>query len=148
MSRPPFYIVLQTRDLSESRRFYGGVLGGREVNGTADAATFDLYGHHWVCQWNPALGRTGRITTYYNFVQNHGLPVPRAGVILEPTEWDQLAERLVRHQLDFMVEPTRRFRGRPNEESLMIFLDPSGNGLEFKCLHEDCASAPAGSLTQ
>lgn len=150
MATPPFYIVLQARDISEARRFYGNTLGCREFDSTDDSVTFDLYGHHWVCVCNPALGKTGRVSAYYNSFDPSGLPIPRAGVILELRQWTELAERLLNNRVDFMIEPTMLSAGRRQEEALMVLLDPSGNGIAFRSFMDRGACAllePAPSTT-
>jgi extradiol dioxygenase family protein len=53
-------------------------------------------------------------------------------VVLRPGQWAELAERVRRHGVDFVIEPYTRFKGQTGEQSTMFFLDPSGNALEFK----------------
>jgi extradiol dioxygenase family protein len=52
--------------------------------------------------------------------------------VLEPHQWQELAARLRRHQVEWVIEPCVRFRGLPGEQSTLFILDPSGNALEFK----------------
>ena len=132
----PFHIVIQARDLSEARRFYCTALGAVECRAKADSLEFNLYGHHLVCQLNPALGKGGRISSYFNSIEAHGLPVPRCGVVLELSAWRELVDRLVRYDADFIVEPFVRCEGRPSEEAIMVLHDPSGNGLEFRSFRD------------
>jgi hypothetical protein len=47
-------------------------------------------------------------------------------------EWQQLAERLKRQRVQFVIEPCIRFKDAPGEQATLFFLDPSGNALEFK----------------
>jgi len=47
-------------------------------------------------------------------------------------EWHELAARLRRAGVKFIIEPYIRFRGQPGEQATMFLLDPSGNALEFK----------------
>jgi extradiol dioxygenase family protein len=65
-------------------------------------------------------------------VDDHAVPVPHCGVVLEMPEWERLAERLKQHGVRFVVEPYVRFKGQPGEQATLFFLDPSGNALEFK----------------
>ena len=140
MRLAPFHLIVQARDLPEAQRFYGTVFGCREIGMASDSVKFDFHGHQWTCQWNPALGKTGRIAAYYNPIDSHGLPVPRGGLVLPRLQWHALAARLARQQVDFMIEPTIRAVGAAQEEALMLFLDPSGNALEFKSLPAGGAS--------
>jgi uncharacterized protein len=62
--------------------------------------------------------------------------VPHCGVVLRPKQWVELAERLRRQGVDFLIEPCTRFRGQAGEQSTMFFLDPTGNALEFKAFQD------------
>lgn len=123
---------MQVRDIAEARTFYKGVLGCAEGRSSADWVDFDLYGHQFVCHFNPALGPDGRIGAHFNPVDGDSVPVPHCGVVLEMPEWEALAERLRRHGVSFVIEPHVRFAGAPGEQATMFLLDPSGNALEFK----------------
>jgi uncharacterized protein len=128
----PFHLAIQVRDIAEARRFYGGVLGCAEGRSDRDWVDFDLYGHQLVCHLNPRLGPQGRIASLFNPVDGHGVPVPHCGVVLEGAQWRELAERLKRHEVEWVIEPCVRFAGSPGEQSTLFILDPSGNALEFK----------------
>jgi uncharacterized protein len=128
----PFHVALQVRDITEARRFYGGMLGCPEGRSAPDWVDFDLYGHQLVCHLNPRLGRDGRITSHFNPVDGHGVPVPHCGVVLEGSQWTGLAARLREHEVEWVIEPCTRFAGQPGEQSTLFILDPSGNALEFK----------------
>jgi uncharacterized protein len=132
MALTPFHIAVQVRDIAEARRFYGGVLGCPEGRSDRDWVDFNLFGHQFVCHLNPKLGAEGRIGAHYNPVDDHAVPVPHCGVVLEMPEWERLAERLKQHGVRFVVEPYVRFKGQPGEQATLFFLDPSGNALEFK----------------
>jgi extradiol dioxygenase family protein len=51
-------------------------------------------------------------------------------------DWSDLAERVKRHAIHFIIEPYTRFRGLPGEQATMFFLDPTGNALEFKSFQD------------
>ncbi len=97
---------------------------------------FNLFGHQFVCHLNPALGPEGRISSHYNPVDGHGVPVPHFGVVLEMENWQTLAARLKQHGIKFVIEPYIRFKGEPGEQATLFFLDPSGNALEFKAFKD------------
>ena len=67
-----------------------------------------------------------------NPVDGHEVPVPHFGVVLSPSDWKQLAERVRSANIPFVIEPYTRFEGQVGEQSTMFFLDPAGNALEFK----------------
>jgi extradiol dioxygenase family protein len=132
----PFHVALQVRDIAEARRFYSGVLGCAEGRSARDWVDFNLYGHQLVCHLNPALGPRGRIDSHFNPVDGHGVPVPHCGVVLESGQWRELAARLRRHEVEWVIEPCARFAGAPGEQSTLFVLDPSGNALEFKSFED------------
>jgi uncharacterized protein len=128
----PFHVAVQVRDLAEARHFYGAVLGCPEGRSDQHWIDFDLFGHQFVCHLNPDLGRDGRIVSHFNGVDGHGVPVPHFGVVLEMSEWQQLADRLRARQVPMVIEPYIRFAGQVGEQATMFLLDPTGNALEFK----------------
>lgn len=62
--------------------------------------------------------------------------MPHFGAILPMQEWHVLAERLRKHHVSFVLEPSIRFAGEPGEQATMFFLDPSGNPIELKGFNE------------
>ena len=48
MSRPRFHLAFPVRDLTEARRFYGGLLGCPEGRSSPEWVDFDFYGHQIV----------------------------------------------------------------------------------------------------
>jgi len=132
----PFHVALQVRDIAEARRFYSGVLGCGEGRSAPEWVDFNLYGHQLVCHLNPSLGPKGRLGSHFNPVDGHGVPVPHCGVVLEQAQWDELAARLKRHEVEWVIEPCTRFAGAPGEQSTLFILDPSGNALEFKSFRD------------
>jgi extradiol dioxygenase family protein len=132
----PFHIAVQVRDIAEARRFYKDILGCAEGRSDAHWVDFNLYGHQFVCHLNPDLGRDGKLTSHFNPVDGHGVPVPHCGVVLRIKQWAELAERLQQRGVEFLIEPCTRFKGQTGEQSTMFFLDPSGNALEFKSFQD------------
>jgi extradiol dioxygenase family protein len=132
----PFHVAIQVRDIAEARRFYGDILGCAEGRSAPQWVDFNLYGHQFVCHLNPHLGSAGKLTSHFNPVDGQGVPVPHFGVVLRPTQWALLAERLRGHGVEFVIEPCTRFKGQAGEQSTMFFLDPTGNALEFKAFKD------------
>jgi extradiol dioxygenase family protein len=136
MELTPFHIAVQVRNIAEARHFYTEVLGCPEGRSDTDWVDFNLYGHQFVCHLNPVLGSEGQVASHYNPVEGQGVPVPHCGVVLEMNQWNELAERLNRHRVKFVIEPYIRFVGAPGEQATMFLLDPSGNALEFKAFRD------------
>ena len=129
----PFHLAFPVRDISEARTFYGGLLQCPEGRSDETWVDFNLFGHQIVAHLSPDDG-AGKV--HHNPVDSHDVPVPHFGVVLAWSDWEQLAERLKKHQVQFVIEPYIRFQGRPGEQATMFFLDPSGNALEFKAFRD------------
>ena len=125
--RSLFHLAINVRDLDESRRFYGGVLGCAEGRSTDTWVDFDFFGHQLSLHLGPLLQtqRTGR-------VGDQLVPMPHFGLVLALDDWQQLAQRLEAAGTDFVMKPQVRFEGQPGEQWTMFFVDPSGNPLEVK----------------
>lgn len=130
MSPPPFHFAFPVDDLAAARRFYGDLLGCPEGRSAAHWVDFDLHGHQIVAHLAPDAVRA-RAT---NPVDGDDVPVPHFGLVLEMEQWRELARRLKRAGVQFVIEPTVRFEGQPGEQATMFLLDPSGNALEFKAM--------------
>jgi len=132
MKLTPFHLAIQVRDLAEARQFYGINMGfpeGRSCNQWID---FDMLGHQLVVHLNPNIGVNGKLINLVNSVDEHGVPVPHFGVVLEIDDWQRLADKVKSFISEFIIEPYVRFAGQPGEQRTMFFTDPSGNALEFK----------------
>ena len=51
-------------------------------------------------------------------------------------DWVKLSERLKNNNVEFIIEPTIRFKGKPGEQATLFFKDPEGNALEFKAFKD------------
>jgi extradiol dioxygenase family protein len=125
----PFHIAFPVDDLHAARSFYGGVLGCPEGRSSERWIDFNLYGHQIVAHLAPR--RADALATA-NLVDGDEVPVPHFGVVLDPRLWGELADRLTRAAVPFVIEPHTRFKGEAGEQSTMFFHDPAGNALEFK----------------
>ena len=132
MTRPRFHLAFPVRDLSEARRFYGGLLGCPEGRSSPEWVDFDFYGHQIVAH----LCEPG-VQTATNEVDGENVPVRHFGVIMELPEWESITAKLRAAGVTFIIEPQVRFKGLPGEQATCFFLDPSGNALELKAFADD-----------
>ncbi|HEY0111535.1 MAG TPA: VOC family protein [Allosphingosinicella sp.] len=130
MSLPPFHLAFPVHDLEAARGFYGGLLGCPEGRSAAHWIDFDFFGHQIVTHFSPDARPRG----HHNPVDGHDVPVPHFGAVLDMPTWEALAERLRAAGVEFVIEPTVRFRGQAGQQATMFFLDPSGNALEIKAM--------------
>ena len=128
----PFHLAIQVHDLNQAREFYGTILGCSEGRSTASWIDFNLYGHQLVCHLNKNM----ELQTHSNAVDEHDVPVPHFGVVLNMDDWEELAQRLRDQKVDFIIEPYIRFGDQPGKQGTMFFSDPSGNAIEFKAFRD------------
>ncbi|MEL6368690.1 MAG: VOC family protein [Pseudomonadota bacterium] len=129
----PFHLALPVTDLDQTRRFYTELMRcpiGREASRWLD---LDFFGHQ------VTLHRVDTIETSdgHNDVDADHVPARHFGVILKPSDWRELADRMVAAGVQFIIEPKIRFEGQVGEQATMFFRDPSGNALEFKSFAND-----------
>src|SRR6476469_966564 len=130
---PPFHLAFPVHDLEAARAFYGGLLGCPEGRSAAEWIDFDFFGHQIVAHLDPAM----RPRPHHNPVDGRDVPVPHFGAVLPLDEWERIAERLqAAEAVEFVIEPTIRFRGEAGEQATMFFRDPSGNALEIKAMRD------------
>ncbi|MDQ3322161.1 MAG: VOC family protein [Acidobacteriota bacterium] len=123
-----FHLAFPVKDLDESRRFYGEILGCEEGRSSNEWIDFNLFGHQIVAHLAPdAVG-----IKHKNEVDADHVPVPHFGIVLPMNEFKSFAENLKSRGVEFIIEPKIRFAGEVGEQATMFFLDPSGNALEFK----------------
>lgn len=132
MSLTPFHIAVPVRDISEAREFYGRTLGFEEGRSDDHWVDFNFFGHQFVVHLDPTLGPGGQVPRISNPVDDHAVPVPHYGVIMQFDDWKVFADKMRTVIDEFIIEPYIRFEGQPGEQGTMFFLDPSGNALEFK----------------
>jgi uncharacterized protein len=132
-TRPRFHLAFPVSDLAEARSFYGQLLGCKEGRSAPEWVDFDFFGHQIVAHLStPETGHKA-----HNFVDGDAVPVRHFGVILTMSEWQDLAEKLEKSGIAFVIQPEVRFRGLPGEQATFFITDPSGNALEFKAFADD-----------
>jgi len=129
---PPFHLAFPVTSLDVARAFYGGVLGCPEGRSNEAWVDFDFYGHQIVAHLAPEEARQARAST----VDGDPVPVRHFGVVLSMHEWRELADKLARAKVNFLIAPRVRFEGQVGEQATMFVLDPCGNALEFKAFDD------------
>lgn len=124
----PFHLAIPVQELEEARKFYGTTLNCCEGRSSDKWVDFDFYGHQLVIHEVV----NSKANSGSNPVDGHNVPVPHFGVILKWTDFHDLADRVRKAGVSFIIEPYIRFEGEPGEQVTMFFNDPSGNALEFK----------------
>lgn len=129
----PFHLAFPVHDLKEARGFYGELLGCAEGRSDTHWIDFDFFGHQITAHLADGKSRDAAV----NAVDKEAVPIPHFGVVLTMPDWEELAEKLKNAKVDFIIEPTIRFKGKPGEQATMFLRDPAGNALEFKGMADD-----------
>jgi len=128
----PFHLAFPVDNLEKTREFYTQILGCREGRSSDRWIDFDMFGHQVVAH---LIDKVEKVQT--NPVDGDDVPASHFGVILELEDWEALADRLKKIDMNFIIEPHIRFKGEAGEQATMFFLDPCGNALEFKAFKND-----------
>ena len=131
---PPFHLAIRVRNLTESRDFYGKLLGCEEGRSSTTWVDFNFFGHQLVCHVAPNYPSVSEDAS--NVVDGHDVPVPHFGAVLDMAHFEGLSARLKKGGISFVIEPHIRFKGGPGEQATMFLLDPSGNAIEFKAFRD------------
>lgn len=132
MAIQPFHLAFPVKDLQEAHQFYSGLLGCKTGRSSDQWIDFDFFGHQVVAHLSPDETREAA----QNQVDGDNVPVRHFGVVLSMSQWQELADKLRKENVSFIIEPHIRFKGQPGEQATMFFLDPSGNALEFKAFQD------------
>jgi len=128
----PFHLAIPVDDISKARDFYGVTLNLPEGRSDTSWQDYDLFGHQLVIHQVADY----KIMRFFNPVDDHAVPLPHFGVVLKWEDFNSLAERLKKDQIEFVIEPYIRFKDQPGEQATMFFYDPAGNALEFKAFKD------------
>jgi extradiol dioxygenase family protein len=127
----PFHYAFPVHNLELAKHFYGTVMGCEEGRSSEKWQDYSLYGHQIVAHW---VGDDYRNLDYFNPVDGDEVPVPHFGIALSVEQFHELAERLKKYGIAFIIAPHLRFEDDPGQQWTMFFKDPSGNNLEFKAM--------------
>ena len=132
---PPFHLAIPVRNIAEARAFYGDLLGCPEGRSSDAWVDFNFFGHQLVVHLHHDSSKQRAVETS-SLVDDHDVPVPHFGAVLDLDSWTRLSEKLKAANIRFVVEPHIRFKGQSGEQATMFLLDPSGNAIEFKAFQD------------
>jgi len=128
-----FHYAFKVKDLASTRDFYINILGCSEGRSTDSWVDFDLYGN----QLSAHIGVLDKELDYCGNVDGINVPIPHFGCLLSSTQFIELADRLEKSKVKFIVKPQVRYKGKSGQQQTMFVLDFSGNPLEFKSFDDD-----------
>ncbi len=124
----PFHLAFPVNNLEKTRQFYESLLGCRVGRISDRWIDFDFWGSQITAHLTE--GEINKPSD--NPVDGHNVPIRHFGAILKWEDWENMAQKLRQHGIQFIIEPYIRFKGEAGEQATMFFLDPSGNAIEFK----------------
>ncbi len=127
----PFHLAIPVSNLEKSVIYYRDILGLKEGRSSSKWADFDFFGHQLVCHVSNNINEQ-----IINPVDGEDVPVPHFGVVLSIEEFEEFLLKINDKDIDFIIEPTIRFKGEVGEQRTMFFRDPSGNAIEIKAFKD------------
>ena len=127
----PFHLAIPVSNLEKSVIYYRDILGLKEGRSSSKWADFDFFGHQLVCHVSNNINEQ-----IINPVDGEEVPVPHFGVVLSIEEFEAFLLKINDKDIDFIIEPTIRFKGEVGEQRTMFFRDPSGNAIEIKAFKD------------
>ena len=127
----PFHLAIPVSNLEKSVIYYRDILGLKEGRSSNKWADFDFFGHQLVCHVSNSINEQ-----ISNPVDGEEVPVPHFGVVLSIEEFEEFLLKINDKEIDFIIEPTIRFKGEVGEQRTMFFRDPSGNAIEIKAFKD------------
>jgi len=123
----PFHLAIPVNDLAKAKDFYHGLLGAEIGRSDSTWIDFNFFGHQLVCHLSNVAN-----TQIKNPVDQHDVPVPHFGVVLDWDVFFKFTKELELKGIEFIIEPNIRFKGQIGEQATAFLKDPSGNAIEFK----------------
>ena len=122
-----FHLAIPVSDLDRANDFYVNMLGCSKGRSSTKWIDFNFYGHQLVChEVKKSVNKNS------NDVDGNNIPVPHFGIILDWDQFQKLSTNLQSKNINFIIEPTIRFKGKVGEQAIMFLKDPSDNAIEFK----------------
>ena len=124
----PFHLAFPVHDLSLAKKFYTNTLLCKVGRSSDEWIDFNLFGHQIVAHLDSSMD----FENSRNIVDGKKVPVRHFGIVMKWNKWHQFVDHLTNENVDFLIEPHIRFKGKPGEQATFFIKDPSGNALEFK----------------
>ena len=126
-SLQPFHLAIPVNDLDSSKNFYHHLLGCKVGRSDKHWVDYDFFGHQLVCHLSEKSSNE-----ISNSVDFHEIPVPHFGLVLSWSDFKSITSDLSEKKIEFLIEPTIRFKDQVGEQAIAFLKDPSGNAIELK----------------
>lgn len=127
----PFHLSIPVNDLAKARAFYLNVVGCKEGRSKEGRVDFDFFGHHIVTHLMPNEA-AHKVETVLAEGTDQRFPVRHFGQILPMDKWREVAARMEKANVKFVMKPQIRYPGEVREQAILLCEDGCGNVIEFK----------------
>jgi len=124
-----FHLAFPVKNIKETKEFYVEVLGCTVTKATDHWLNLNFFGHQLSIHEYPHM----KLDPKTIIVEEKEVPLHHFGMILKKEEWNELADKLEKSGIQFIISPRLKHKNQLCEQAIMFLKDPSGNGIEFKC---------------
>ena len=129
----PFHLAIPVTNLHTAHDWYTNILECTLGRKSEEWIDFNFFGHQLVAHL-VSIKEDGAST---NPVDGEQVPSRHFGIIMQIEDWEALVQHLKEKEIQFLIQPQIRFKGKDGEQSTFFILDPFGNSLEFKAFQDD-----------
>ncbi len=123
-----FHYAFKVKDIASTRKFYIDILGCEEGRSTENWIDFDFFGNQLSAHINANI----TAPDFCGKVDDISVPMPHFGCILSVEKFKEVQSNLQNANINFIIEPQLRYKGKTGEQWTMFVLDFSENAIEFK----------------
>ncbi|MEO0895803.1 MAG: VOC family protein [Bacteroidota bacterium] len=124
----PFHYAFKVKDIASTRKFYIEILGCQKGRSTDTWIDFNFFSH----QLSAHVSHDIPELDYCGHVDGVEVPIPHFGCLLSVDQFKVVQQKLEKAQVDFLIRPQLRYKGKLGEQYTMFVFDLSGNPIEFK----------------
>lgn len=123
-----FHYAFKVKDIESTRKFYAELLGCQEGRSTKSWLDFNFFGH----QLSAHISDDFPVLDYCGKVDGISVPIPHFGCLLAINDFKNIQQKLELANIEFLIQPQIRYKGKTGEQLTMFVFDYSGNPIEFK----------------
>lgn len=123
-----FHFAFKVKDIDSTRKFYVEILGCKEGRSTESWIDFDFFNNQLSAHVSDNLPKLD----YCGKVDGIRVPIPHFGCLLDKNDFERIHDKLEAENIEFLIKPQTRYKGKVGEQMTMFVFDFSGNPLEFK----------------
>jgi extradiol dioxygenase family protein len=123
-----FHYAFKVKDLASTRKFYIDILGCEEGRSTETWIDFNFFGS----QLSAHISDNFPKQDFCGKVDGVNVPIPHFGCLLNKEDFVKIQNSFESENIDFLIKPQQRYKGKIGEQLTMFVFDFSGNALEFK----------------